>query len=111
MIVGGIGGLTTPGSEQKDLWGSQSADVDGSNNIIGIKNPAADYLIQKLIETKDNELYTAYVKALDRVLLFNHYVIFNWYSDSDRIAYWDKFSFPQTDNHLGVDINTWWIKD
>ena len=78
MIVGGIGGLTTPGSEQKDLWGSQSADVDGSNNIIGIKNPAADYLIQKLIETKDNELYTAYVKALDRVLLFNHYVIFNW---------------------------------
>ncbi len=111
MIVGGIGGLTTPGSEQKDLWGSHAADVEGSNNIIGIKNPVVDELIRKLIETKDNELYTAYVKALDRVLLFNHYVIFNWYSDSDRIAYWDKFAYPETGAHLGVDINTWWIKD
>lgn len=111
MIVGGLGGLTTPGSEQKDLWGSQSANVEGSNNIIGIRNPVVDELIQKLIETKDNELYTAYVKALDRVLLFNHYVIFNWYSDSDRIAYWDKFAYPETNEHLGVDVNTWWIKD
>lgn len=111
MIVGGIGGLNTPGSEQKDLWGSLSADVEGSNNIIGIKNPVVDELIQKLIETKDNERYTAYVKALDRVLLFNHYVIFNWYSDTDRIAYWDKFAYPETGKHLGIDINTWWIKD
>lgn len=111
IIIGGLGGLTTPGSEQKDLWGSASANVEGSNNIIGIKNPAVDELIKKLIETKDNEHYTAYVKALDRVLLFNHYVIFNWYSDVDRIAYWDKFAYPQTDTHLGVDINTWWMKD
>jgi len=111
IIVGGIGGLSMPGSEQKDLWGSASANVEGSNNIIGIQNPAVDELIQKLIETKDNDLYAAYVKALDRVLLFNHYVIFNWYSDSDRIAYWDKFAYPETAEHLGVDINTWWMKE
>ena len=111
IIVGGFGGLYMPGSEQKDLWGSQSADIRGSNNIIGIKNPAVDELVQKLIETEDNELYTAYVRALDRVLLFNHYVIFNWYSDSDRIAYWDKFSFPENNAGIGVDINTWWLKD
>ena len=71
IIVGGFGGLYMPGSEQKDLWGSQSADIRGSNNIIGIKNPAVDELVQKLIETEDNKLYTAYVRALDRVLLFN----------------------------------------
>lgn len=111
MIVGGFSGLTMPGSEQKDLWGSASADINGSNNIIGIQNPAVDELIQKLITTKDNEFYTAYVKALDRVLLFNHYVIFNWYSDSDRIAYWDKFAYPETTEQHGVDINTWWMKD
>ena len=111
IIVGGFGGIYMPGTEQKDLWGSLSADTKGSNNIIGIKNPAVDYLISKLIETENNELYTAYVKALDRVLLFNHYVIFNWYSDSDRIAYWDKFAFPQNNQNLGVDINTWWQKD
>ena len=110
IVVGGVGGIAIPGSEQKDLWGSLSADVSGSNNIMGIKNPNVDYLIQKLIETEDNDLYTAYVKALDRVLLFNHYVIFNWYSSSDRIAYWDKFEFPQNTN-TGIDTNTWWIKE
>jgi len=111
IIVGSIGGIALPGSEQKDLWGSQAADIPGSNNIIGIKNPIIDDLIQKLIETEDNELYTAYVKALDRILLFNHYVIFNWYSDVDRVAYWNKFAFPQNNTDTGIDIHTWWLKD
>jgi len=111
MVVAGFNGTSMPGSEQRDLWGSLSADVDGSNNIIGIKNPVVDELIQKLIETEENELYSAYVKALDRVLLFNHYVIFNWYTDTDRIAYWDKFSFPENNLDTGVNIFTWWMKD
>ncbi len=111
IIIGGIGGIYMPGTEQKDLWGSASADTEGSNNLIGIKNKAVDALIQKLIETEDNELYTASVRALDRVLRFNNYVIFNWFSDVDRIAYWDKFAFPENNDNLGVDINTWWIKD
>ena len=111
IIIGGYGGLSMPGSEQKDLWGSKSADVFGSNNIIGVKNPAVDILVQKLIETEDNELYTAYVRVLDRVLLFNHYVIFNWYTNFDRIAYWDKFAFPENNAGVGVDVHTWWLKD
>lgn len=111
IIIGGYGGIYMPGSEQKDLWGSLSADISGSSNIIGVKNPAVDELVRKLIETEDNELYTAYVRALDRVLLFNHYVIFNWYSDSDRIAYRDKFAFPENNAGTGVDINTWWMKE
>ena len=111
MIISGYGGLNMPGSEQKDLWGSISANVQGSNNIIGVQNKTIDYLVQKLIETKENDLYTAYVTALDRVLLFNHYVIFNWYTSSDRIAYWDKFEFPQNNKNTGVDIFTWWTKE
>lgn len=111
MIISGYGGLNMPGSEQKDLWGSTSADIAGSNNIIGIKNKAVDYLIQKLIETEENDKYTAYVTALDRVLLFNHYVIFNWYTNTDRIAYWNKFEFPQNNINTGVDIFTWWAKE
>lgn len=111
MIISGYGGLNMPGSEQKDLWGSDSADIEGSNNIIGVKNKAIDYLIKKLIETEENNKYTAYVMALDRVLLFNHYVIFNWYTNTDRIAYWDKFEFPQNNINTGVDIFTWWTKE
>jgi microcin C transport system substrate-binding protein len=110
IIIGGIGGISLPGSEQKDLWTSISADTPGSSNIMGIKNAVVDDLVQKIIQTEDNDLYTAYVKALDRVLLFNHYSIFNWYSNQDRIAYWDKFEFP-TNTDTGIDINTWWMKD
>lgn len=111
IIVGGYRGLHLPGNEQKDLWGSQSATIESSNNIIGIANPVVDEIIQKIIETEGNLLYSAYVKALDRVLLFNHYVIFNWYSDADRIAYWDKFAYPENNLDTGVNIHTWWIKD
>lgn len=111
MVIAGFSGITMPGSEQRDLWNSATADIEGSNNIIGIKDPAVDTLIQKLIETEDNNLYTAYVQALDRVLLFNHYVIFNWYTDTDRIAYWDKFDFPKNNTNTGVDVFTWWLKD
>lgn len=111
IIVGGISGIYMPGTEQKDLWGSASADIEGSNNLMGIKNDAVDTLTKKLIETEDNSTYTATVRALDRVLRFNHYVIFNWYSDVDRIAFWDKFAYPENDYNLGADINTWWIKD
>ena len=111
MVIAGFNGTSIPGSEQRHLWSSQTADIEGSNNIIGIKNPVIDDLIQKIIETKNNELYTAYIRALDRVLLFNHYVIFNWYTDTDRIAYWDKFAFPKNDLDTGVDVFTWWLKE
>ena len=109
VIVGGYGGVSIPGTEQKILWGSESADVIGSNNIIGVKNDVVDLLLNKIVEEEDNNLYMAYVRALDRVLLFNHYVIFNWHSPTDRIAYWDKFEYPS--NSPSIDINTWWMKD
>ena len=111
IIIGGFGGISMPGSEQKDVWGSAASMVSGSNNIMGVNNPIADELIQALIETEDNALYSAYVKALDRVLLFNHYVIFNWFSPMDRVAFWDKFSYPETTSNLGIDTNTWWMKE
>lgn len=110
IIIGGFGGISMPGSEQKDLWTTPSADTIGSSNIIGIKNPTIDSIVQKIIETENNDLYIAYIKALDRILLFNHYVIFNWYSAKDRIAYWDKFEYP-SNTQTGIDINTWWAKD
>lgn len=111
VISGGYRGTNMPGTEQKDLWGSLSANTEGSNNIIGVENPLIDELIQKIIETEDDELYSSYVIALDRVLIFNHYVIFNWYTDVDRVAYWDKFLYPENELGTGLDINTWWVKE
>ncbi|MCQ2734420.1 MAG: extracellular solute-binding protein [Alphaproteobacteria bacterium] len=100
-----------PGNEQRDYWGSESADIKGSNNIIGIKNSVVDELIQGLVSAQEKEDYVAYVKALDRVLLHENYIIFQWYSPFSRVAYWDKFGQPQTDVKIGFQPYTWWMKE
>ncbi|MEA2991455.1 MAG: microcin transport system substrate-binding protein [Alphaproteobacteria bacterium] len=84
----------TPGNEQRDFWSSQSADRPGSFNYIGIKNPAVDTLIDRVVFAKDREELAAAVKALDRVLLWNHYVVPQFNYDKDRTARWDRFSHP-----------------
>ena len=100
-----------PGNEQRDYWGSASADIKGSNNIIGIKNEVVDDLIKGLVSAQEKDDYVAYVKALDRVLLSENYMIFQWYSPYSRVAYWDKFGQPETDIKTGFQPFTWWIKE
>lgn len=100
-----------PGNEQRDYWGSESADIQGSNNVIGIKNPVVDALIKGIVSAQEKEDYVAYVKALDRVLLHEYYIIPQWYSPFSRVAYWDKFGQPQTDIKTGFQPFTWWIKE
>jgi microcin C transport system substrate-binding protein len=84
----------SPGNEQREFWGSQAADMAGSRNIVGIKNPAIDKLIERVIFTKDREDLVAATKALDRVLLWNHYVVPQWNYPKVRTARWDRFGHP-----------------
>ncbi|MBE6467269.1 MAG: ABC transporter substrate-binding protein [Alphaproteobacteria bacterium] len=100
-----------PGNEQRELWGSQSADMVGSYNVMGIKNKIVDSLITNLIEAQDNNNYKAYVSALDRVMMNEHYFIPQWYSPFDRIAYHKRLQHPKTNIKTGADIHTWWIKE
>lgn len=100
-----------PGNEQREMWGSAAADIRGSYNIMGIKNPTADKLISRLIAARDKDEYRESVRALDRVLLNGHYLIPQWYSPFQRVAYWpDKLERPQTELKTGFDIFTWWAK-
>jgi microcin C transport system substrate-binding protein len=85
-----------PGSEQRSYWGSQAADQAGSENVIGIKNPAVDTMIEKITFAKDYEELTAATRALDRILLWNHYVVPQWSYFKLRTARWDRFGRPQT---------------
>jgi len=110
VMVNVYGQSLSPGNEQRFFWGSSEADKNGSQNYAGIKNEAIDALIDKLIFVKDRkELITA-CRALDRVLIWNTYIIPQWFSDSDRIAYWDRFGRPEktADYELGVPT-TWWF--
>jgi microcin C transport system substrate-binding protein len=84
----------SPGNEQRDYWGSQAADTLGSRNYIGIKNPAVDALIGRVIFAKDRAELVAATRALDRVLLWNHYVVPQYSTDQTRTARWDRFGHP-----------------
>jgi microcin C transport system substrate-binding protein len=99
----------SPGNEQRDFWGSQSADIPGSRNTIGIKDPAVDKLIDIIIGAKDREELVAACRALDRVLLWNHFVVPQFFAPNERIAYWDKFGHPDPLPPRAIGFTTiWW---
>jgi microcin C transport system substrate-binding protein len=99
----------SPGNEQRDFWGSSKADLNGSRNYIGIKDPVVDELIDLIINAPDRAELEARTKALDRVLLWNHYVIPHWYYGAWRIAWWKKLQHPEKLSGLTPAISdTWW---
>jgi microcin C transport system substrate-binding protein len=101
-----------PGNEQADYWGSGSADQQGSRNYAGIANPAIDALVRMIIFAPNRDEQVAAIKAMDRVLLANHYVIPLFYRDTYSIAYWDRITHPARypDYSLGFP-ESWWSKD
>jgi microcin C transport system substrate-binding protein len=103
----------SPGNEQRDFWGSEAADRPQSRNYAGIKNPAVDKLIERIIYAKDREELVAATHALDRVLLWNHYVVPQFYSDVDRTARWDRFGHPENlpEFSHGFPSIWWWDKE
>ena len=109
MVVSSIRQSLSPGNEQRNFWGSDAADTNGSRNIMGIKNPVIDSLIEKVISAKDREDLIITTKALDRVLLWNHYVIPQWHISSYRTLYWDIFDKPKIRPKYSLGTNTWWI--
>ncbi len=109
MVVGSWGESESPGNEQRDFWGSRAADTPGSRNLAGIKSPVVDALIDKIIQAPTREDLVTATHALDRVLLWGHYVIPNWHITYDRVAYWNKFSRPKIDPKYGIDLFAWWI--
>ncbi len=108
MAILALGVSNLPGNEQKDMWGSQAADISGSMNLVGVKNPVVDDLTRLLVAVEQREDYEAAVKALDRVLLNEHYIIPQWYAPYKRVAYWNRLKHPQTDVKAGFDVFTWW---
>jgi microcin C transport system substrate-binding protein len=106
----GFGQSLSPGNEQRDFWGSAAANAKGSRNTCGISDPAIDALIEHVIQAPDRpELITA-CHALDRVLLWNQFVIPSWHSATAYVAYWNKFSRPEkTAKYRPVALDTWWV--
>jgi microcin C transport system substrate-binding protein len=100
----------SPGNEQRGDWGSRAADRPGSRNLIGIKNEAVDKLIERLVFAKSREELVAATRALDRVMLSNHYVVPQWTYGKVRSARWDRFSHPENMPEYGAAAfpTIWW---
>jgi microcin C transport system substrate-binding protein len=110
IITYAWGETLSPGNEQRGYWGSAAADMPGSENIVGIKNAAVDAIIEKVVFAKTREDLVAAVRALDRVLLWNHYVVPQWSYNKVRCAHWDRFGHPDMLPKYGMSAfpALWW---
>ncbi len=102
----------TPGVELRSYFGTSAANTDGSLNLAGIADPAVDVLIERVVAAKNREDMTTAARALDRVLRAGHYWIPHWYKASNSVAYWDRFSRPETKPRFDRGIlDTWWFDE
>jgi microcin C transport system substrate-binding protein len=109
MIYTGWAQSMSPGNEQLYYWGSASADSEGASNWAGIRDKAVDALIQKVIYAENRADLVAATRALDRVLLWNHYIVPGWTAPYTRMARWNRFSHPEPLPLLSSGFpTTWW---
>lgn len=109
MLIERMPQSLSPGNEQRGFWGSAFADQPGSRNLIGIKHPVVDALIEQIIAAPSREQLVWRTRALDRVLLAGHYLIPQYHIGSDRLAYWDFFERPRVKPKYSSGFDTWWI--
>ncbi len=109
VVITGWGQSESPGNEQRDFWSSAAADRPGSRNIAGIKDPAINSLIEKIVAATTRKGVITATRALDRVLRWGHYVIPTWHIRKQRLAWWNKFGRPGVVPKYGVDFMSWWI--
>lgn len=112
IVIRRIAQPLTPGLEQRSYFGSAFADIEGSFNIGGISDPAVDALIEHVVSAQSRAELTTAVRALDRVVMWNRYVVTQWYKGARNVAYWHRFSRPAISPKfdLGV-IDTWWYDE
>ena len=109
VVVRRIAQPLTPGIEQRNYFGSEFVDVEGSFNVGGVKNPAVDALIEEVITARNRNKLIVATRALDRVLMWNRYVVTQWYKGVHNIAYWNKFDRPAFPPKFDTGvIDTWW---
>lgn len=109
LIVENVSQSLSPGNEQRDFWGSENAMREGSRNVAGVRDPIVDQLVEAIIAAPDRNTLVIRTRALDRVLLWNFYVIPHWHINFYRVAYWDKFGRPEITPRYALGLDTWWL--
>jgi microcin C transport system substrate-binding protein len=106
--------VQVPGSEEIDRFGSKAADTNGSDNMIGLKSPAVDAILNALVHAQTREQLVDATHALDRVLMHGYYVVPHWYSATHRVAFRRGLAWPKTLPLYyaaeGWITSTWWFE-
>ena len=108
MLIYRWGMSLSPGNEQAFYWGMEAADQEGTRNYPAIKDPAVDALIAKMTEARERSDFVDVVRAMDRVIMWGHYMIPLYHLNDDRFAYWDKFGRPGVTPVYGAVLDAWW---
>ena len=98
-----------PGNELRDYFSCAAAKAQGSFNISGVCDPAVDALVEKIVTAQTWPALTAAARALDRVLLWNWYLVPNWGNLQFNVAWWDRFGKPEQHVREGVNFDSWWV--
>lgn len=112
MVIDLWGQSLSPGNEQREFWGSKSADKPGGRNTMGIKDDAIDQLVELVISAPDRESLIMRTRALDRVLQWHQYLIPQFRSGKELVAYWNRFSRPEKiAKYAPLAYDTWWVDE
>ncbi len=103
------------------VFGSKAADEKGNNNFRGVKSPAVDQLLKVMAEANTLDALRDAARALDRVIMWNHWQVPDLYTSDQKASYWNRFGMPARrplfftiDTGAGFaawPLETWWILD
>ncbi|BDW85417.1 ABC transporter substrate-binding protein [Roseicyclus marinus] len=114
MIYERYGLSLSPGNEQYSYWGCEMVEVTGSRNLMGACHPAIEAMIGRMLNSESQEDYVAAVRALDRVLTSQRYVVPFWHNPVSRIAHDARLRFPETipiyGDWIGWSPDVWWVE-
>jgi len=99
----------TPSASFRSFWHSKFANAPGSFNLAGVSDPAVDQLTEAALQANSREELITAMSALDRVVMWNHYMMPQWYRSDWTVAYWDRFGRPKPPAYQLRMIDTWWI--
>ncbi|HGM5582835.1 TPA: extracellular solute-binding protein [Pseudomonas putida] len=108
MVVTGYPVTLSPGSEQYNYFGSSAANDPGSNNLMVLKDPAVDHLLDGLVRASTQADMLRHAHALDRVLQWNYYWIPNYYPPGSSTVWWNRFGLPKVQAAYDEGLDTWW---
>ena len=98
----------SPGNEQAFYWSSEAAESNGSRNYMGVKSPAVDAMIDRLLKAHDRADVVAAVRSLDRVLMSGFYTVPLFHPPDQWFARWTRIRRPDVTSLTGPIPETWW---